>query len=169
MSNETQYIAINAVDLTIVCVAQAGRVLGHRCKYWLDIRRRAADDPQDLRCCRLLFQRLGEVTVARLQLLEQPHVLDGNDGLVGERLEQGHLPLREELSLEPAEADRPDGDPLSHQGNAQLRPTVILPRELAAERKLARLALQVSDVESTPFEHRPAVERFADHGHASHE
>ena len=33
--------------------------------------------------------------VARLQLLEQPHVLDGDDGLVGEGLQERDLPVRE--------------------------------------------------------------------------
>ena len=45
------------------------------------------DDAQDLAGRRLLLQRLGEFAVARLQLLEQPRVLDGDDGLVGEGLE----------------------------------------------------------------------------------
>ena len=42
---------------------------------------------------RLLLQRLGEVAVARLKLLEQPDVLDGYDGLIGEGLEEGDLSL----------------------------------------------------------------------------
>ena len=46
---------------------------------------------------RLLLQRLREVAVARLQLLEQPHVLDGDDRLVGEGLEQRDLLVREGL------------------------------------------------------------------------
>ena len=38
-------------------------------KHRLDVRRRAADDAQDLGCRRLLLERLGEVAVARLELL----------------------------------------------------------------------------------------------------
>ena len=34
-------------------------------------------------------------SVARLHLVEEPHILDGNDGLVGERLEQRNLLLTE--------------------------------------------------------------------------
>ena len=34
---------------------------------------------------------VGQVAVARLQLLEQPHVLDGDHGLVGEGLEERDL------------------------------------------------------------------------------
>ena len=38
------------------------------------------------------------------------------------------------------------------------------PRDLAAPRKLVRLALQVNDVQSARIEHRSAVERFANQG-----
>ena len=47
---------------------------------------RAADDLQDLAGRGLLLQRLGELARARLQLLEQPHVLDRDHRLVGEGL-----------------------------------------------------------------------------------
>src|SRR6266540_2821453 len=53
----------------------------------------ARDGAEDLGGGRLLLQRLGQVAVARLELLEQAHVLDGDDGLVGEGLEEGNLRL----------------------------------------------------------------------------
>ena len=60
-----------------------------------EIGRRGGDDAQHLGRGRLLLQRLGlralELGVALLQLLEQPGVLDGDDGLVGERLQQRDL------------------------------------------------------------------------------
>ena len=51
--------------------------------------------PAGSRGRRLLLERLGEVAVAGLELLEQPHVLDGDDGLVGEGLEQRDLRVGE--------------------------------------------------------------------------
>ena len=59
------------------------------------LRRRWArgDDPQHLGRRGLLLQRLAELAVALLQLLEQPGVLDGDDGLVRERLQQRDLLL----------------------------------------------------------------------------
>ena len=48
---------------------------------------------EDLIRRRLLLQGFGEVAVARLELVEEADVLDGNDGLVGEGLEEGDLPL----------------------------------------------------------------------------
>ena len=53
------------------------------------------DDAQDLAGRRLLLQRFGEVAVASLQLREQPHVLDGDDRLIGEGLEQRDLVVGE--------------------------------------------------------------------------
>ena len=52
----------------------------------LQVGRRGRDDPQDLGRRGLLLQRLAQLAVAPLQLLEQPGVLDGDDGLVRERL-----------------------------------------------------------------------------------
>jgi hypothetical protein len=40
----------------------------------------------------------------------------------------------------------------------------MLPGELAAQGKLVRLALQVSDVERVPIQHRSAIERRANEG-----
>ena len=68
-------------------------------KHRLQVGRRAADDAQDLAGRRLLLQRLGQLAVALLQLLEQPRVLDGDDGLVGEGLQQRDLLVGERLDL----------------------------------------------------------------------
>ena len=75
-------------------LAQASGALRHGVEHGLDVGRRARDDAQDLACRRLLLQRLGQVAVARLQFLEQADVLDRDHRLVGERLEQRHLPAR---------------------------------------------------------------------------
>ena len=54
----------------------------------LHVRGRAADDAEHLGGCRLMLQGLPQFCIALLQFFEQPHVLDGDDGLVGEGLEQ---------------------------------------------------------------------------------
>src|SRR5690242_13154235 len=79
-----QCVAITQADISIARPAQTRRTLNDHIQYWLNVRRRTGDHTQDLTCCCLLFQRL-------LQLLEQSHVLDGNDGLFGEGLEQFDL------------------------------------------------------------------------------
>ena len=52
----------------------------------LHVRRRAADDAEHLGRRRLMLQSLAQFRVALLDLLKQPHVLDGDDGLIGESL-----------------------------------------------------------------------------------
>src|SRR5262249_45872560 len=76
-----------------------------RVEYWLYICWRGGDPSQDLACGSLLLQRLGhlriglcEGLVLLLQLLEQAHILDRDHRLVGEGLEKGDLPLREDLA-----------------------------------------------------------------------
>src|SRR5207247_6672621 len=56
----------------------------------------------------LLLERLCEVTVTCLQLLEEAHVLDGDDRLVGEGLEEIDLRLGERAGLDPADSNRSD-------------------------------------------------------------
>ena len=46
---------------------------------------------------RLMLQRLAQLRVALAELLEQPHVLDGDHRLVGEGFEQIDLPVGERL------------------------------------------------------------------------
>ena len=65
----------------------------------LHVRRRAADDAEHLGRCRLMLQGLAQFRVALLQFLEQPHVLDGDDRLVGEGLEQRDLLFGERTNL----------------------------------------------------------------------
>ena len=65
-------------------------VVEHR----LQVERRAADDLQHVGGRGLLLQRLGEIARPRLHLVEQAHVLDRDDRLVGEGLDELDLALR---------------------------------------------------------------------------
>ena len=65
-----------------------GGALDDRVKNRLHVRRRAADDAEHLGRCGLMLQGLAQFRVALLQFFEQPHVLDGDHGLVGKGLEQ---------------------------------------------------------------------------------
>ena len=60
--------------------------------------------------------------VARLQLREQPDVLDGDDGLVGEGLEQLDVTVREGAHGPVAQPDLPHHLRLSAQGHAEDAP-----------------------------------------------
>ena len=74
-------VAIAQEDDGIQRLAEAGGAGDDRVEHRLDVGRRAADDAQDLRRGGLLLQRLA-------QLVQQPGVLDGDDGLAGEVLDQ---------------------------------------------------------------------------------
>ena len=93
-------------------------VVEHR----LDVGRRAADDPQDLAGRRLLLERLGEIAVARLELLEQAHVLDGDHRLVGEGLQERDLLVGERPDLARRIAMTPMRAPSRSSGIARMRP-----------------------------------------------
>ena len=89
IGHQAQSVTVHTEDRGIERLTQARGARGHGIEDGLHIRRRAADDAQDLARRRLLLQGLGEVAVAHLQLLEQPHILDGDDRLVGEGLGAG--------------------------------------------------------------------------------
>src|SRR5262249_40988351 len=103
----TKWISLpsNVKTSAVQRLAQRARAGRDGVEDWLDIRRRATDHPQDLTGRRLLLQRLGQLAVPRLQLLEQPDVLDGDDRLGGEGLEERDLLVGERSPLE-----APDGD-----------------------------------------------------------
>ena len=82
--HQTQVLAFQTEDRRIRRPAHPGGVLGDGLHDRLQIGRRARDHPQDLARRRLLLQRL-------FRLVEQAHVLDGDDGLVGEGLQERDL------------------------------------------------------------------------------
>ena len=75
---------------------------------WI-VGRRAGDDPRISRGRRLLLERLGELAVARLELLEQADVLDRDHRLGGEGLEQLDLLVRERPRARPPDEDAAQG------------------------------------------------------------
>ena len=83
---------IRAPNPHIACITQSGRIFCHDIEDGLNIRRRAGDHAENLTRGSLLLQRF-------LELLEQPHVLDGDDGLVGEGFNQLDLPFGEGLNV----------------------------------------------------------------------
>ena len=68
----------------VINPANPRRALDDGVEYRLHVRRRAADDAEHLGRRRLMLQRLAQFRVALAEFLEQPHVLDGDDGLIGE-------------------------------------------------------------------------------------
>jgi hypothetical protein len=108
--------AIEAAHEAIHAVAETDGTPDDCVEDRLNVGRRARDDAQDLGGRGLLLQRFGEVAVAALQLGEEPDVLDGDDGLVGEGSEQVHLPIGEGPRGGSRNRDRPDGPPSRSMG-----------------------------------------------------
>src|SRR5262245_19543394 len=118
--DEAQDVSLHAKHLGIVCAAQASGTLRNGVEDRLRVGWRAADHLQNIACRSLLLQSLTDLhmgccesAILLLQLREQPHVLNGDYGLVGEGLEERNLLLAEELNLRSAELDASDGDALS--------------------------------------------------------
>ena len=90
-----EQLAIEAEHVRKQASAESDRVAHHRLEHRLHIGRRGADHAKDRGSCRLLLQCLSQLARARLHLVEQAHVLDRDDGLVGEGGDQLDLLLRE--------------------------------------------------------------------------
>src|ERR1700719_2902831 len=84
MAGKIHDLAIKPNHERKLTAAQPDSTLCYRIEYRLYVCRRAGDNPQHFGSCRLLLQRLP-------QLIEQPRVLDGDDGLGGEVLYQRDL------------------------------------------------------------------------------
>jgi len=59
-----------------------------------------ADDPEDF--CSLLIERLLQIAIPGFEFLEQPHVLDGDDGLIREGPKKFPLVVGERSGFEPS-------------------------------------------------------------------
>src|SRR4030095_2961927 len=91
---------------------------------------------QDLAGGGLLLERLGEGRVLGLKLGEEADVLDGDDGLVGEGLDQGDLLVEEGAHFEPEGGKAPDGNAVAKKGDGEQCPMAEAPLEVTADRKL---------------------------------
>ena len=80
----------HAHDHSVICITQPRGPLCNSIEHRLELSWRTGDDSHFARG-RLLLQGFREVPVADLQFLEQPNVLDSNDGLIGEGFEKGYL------------------------------------------------------------------------------
>ncbi len=95
---------------------QADSAIHDRVEHRLDIRLRSADDAQNVAGGGLLVQCRGQLPVARLELGEQAHVLDGDDRLVREGLEKPDLVVSERANLTTQNRDGADRRPFAQHG-----------------------------------------------------
>src|SRR5262249_7399905 len=103
----------------------------------------------------------GERPILLLQLFEQPHVLDGDDGLVSEGLEEGDLSLREQLDLCARHGDGADGSALAQHRNPDPRAIPDDTRTLSRPFGYLRVLLHVEGLDDTTVSHHARATRRA--------
>ena len=112
-------------------LAEAHGVRQHGLEHRLEFAGRARDDLQHLGGRRLLLQRLGQLARARLHLVEQPHVLDRDHRLVGERGDEFDLLVGEGPDGRAGQRQHADRHSLAQQRHAQRSPVFSDPLCLA--------------------------------------
>jgi hypothetical protein len=97
-------------------------------------------DPKNLTGCRLPGERL-------LRLVEQPHVLDCDNGLVSKGLEERDLLVGEGTHFASADEDGADGAVLAQEGSAERRAPPEPAGDIFPDRKVISLG-QIFDVDN---------------------
>ena len=103
-----RHVAIDEIDGGGLQPEQALAGFQDRLEHGRGVGDGAADDFQHIGRGRLERERLFEVSRPRLHLLEQPRILDGDDGLIGECLDEFDLSRRVGARFRPREHDDPD-------------------------------------------------------------
>src|SRR5262245_33266681 len=124
MSAESHHVFFAQSQNDIINTTNPRRALDDGVEDWLHVRRRAADDAENLGRLRLMLQSFSQFRVAVLQFFEQPHVLDSDDGLVGEGLKKRYLLVCKRTSLHAANQDRSKRNSLAEHRNSESRPGV---------------------------------------------
>src|SRR5579871_3783034 len=95
-----EYAVLLPRDGALVRTAKPRRGLDQCVQYRRQIEGGAADNLEHLGSRRLLLERFGQIVGALLHFAKEPHILDGDGGLIGKGFDQGNLPIREWFHLE---------------------------------------------------------------------
>ena len=101
--DRNEKVALASMNHPHLGIAEASHAHDERIKHRLQVRRRRRDRAQDIGGGGLLLQRLGDLAVALLEILEEAGVFDGDDRLIGKRLKQRDLLLG--VGMQPVVAD----------------------------------------------------------------
>src|SRR3990170_4794321 len=162
LGHGTKNLAVEPEYTTLFGAAERRSILNKGIQDWLKIECRPANDLEHLTGGRLLIQRLGKVTIALLQFFEQPHVLDGDDGLIGESFEKSDLLIGERADVRSADMNCADRQAFAKQWRDQNSSNLAGPKAI---RKFgARLRGQnVMDVHGLSVDHCSAARDRASH------
>ncbi len=146
----------------VIRLAQPRRQLDQGIEHGLQIEGRAADHLEHVGGGGLLLQRFGELLGARLHVVEQPHVLDRDHRLVGERLHEADLRGGEWFHLAPPASDNAYRPPVSNDGNCHEGPIFERALEhLAGARIVIELRQDILEVYRATVHERPAHDEVA--------
>src|SRR5262249_28163489 len=120
------------------------------------VRHRAAHRRKNCTCRRLLLQRFGEVGRALPKFIQQPRILNGDDGLGGEGPEKRYLLIRKRSNFGTSKLECSDRHSLSQQWNTGDRPVSEPPRQGASFGKVLDLRLEVNYMNGLPLENGAA-------------
>ena len=151
--DETESVAFAQPQVAEPGTADAHRILQHGLEHGLKLAGRRADDLQHLGGRRLLLQRLAEIVGALAQLVEQPRVLDGDDGLAGESLQHCDLFVGERPGHKPHDAEQADRLIAAHHGHDRDRAVAAGQEVLAADGKFRWGIRHVGNI------HDPAIKQ----------
>ena len=147
----------------ILGLAKLVRRLDDRVEHRLQVVRRAADDAEHVRGRGLVLERLGQLARARLDLLEQPDVLDCDHGLVRERADEVDLLLGERPDLRAGQDDDPEQGAFAQERKAE---DGALPADLLPVRTLELgVGEHVRHMNGPLLERNAAEHRVAVDGH----
>ena len=120
VAHRPQNLAVDQQNARERGFAQLRSAFGDRVQHRLHVGGRTRDDTQDLANRRLLLE-------SSLGLVEQPHILDRDRCLIGERLDKCDLLVGERLRFGAPKRNRADGALLAHQRHSQQRAESIFP------------------------------------------
>src|SRR5215470_9859152 len=141
--NASEAFAFKQKQCAERCFAKLRRFLQHRMENWLQFAGRRTDDFQDFRCRRLLLQRFCEIVGALAQFIEQPRVLDGDNGLVSECSDQSNLFVRERAHYPALQNDHTNRGSLTHKRYAKHRPHI----ESAVAQRIIWIITDITDMD----------------------
>src|SRR5262245_49156303 len=150
VSVQSKNFTIDTADIRVVCFTQTCGALGNSLHYRLQIRRRPGDDAEDFTGRSLLLQRFFE-------FLEQPHILNRDDGLVGEGFEKRDLLLGEGSNFCTANRNHSNRCSLPQQRRAKDSPSSSALLEESRFWKLrVKFSGDVMDMDCRPVDHSPS-------------
>src|SRR5882757_4123729 len=138
---ENEVVAVLQCDQRIVRLKKLAGAFDNGLESRFDVGWGRRDHLENIAASGLIRQRFSEFAGLGLNLIEQPRILDGDDGLVGEGLHQGQLFRRKlKTRFRVSEDDRSDADAVPkqrHEGDG-----AKLSRALRAAGRLGRVCSQ---------------------------